>query len=637
MEFVLAFDNDDTESMAIVKSYCEKSGIHHTIHNMKRFGYKHLNHYLNHIWHSAKGSYLWFWNDDALMLTQNWDTLLLSEIQAYPDAVWDVENNHYPWILPLVPRKYIQAMGHFSLCANSDTWIDIVFARILGLGRKSQYLQVRHYRNESDQTEFDYKEAQNGMDACYQEQWLTLFEALRLVDANRVLRSHFPHVEPFKFEATKPNQIVGFVGMGKLGLPVAVGMANQGHIVCGYDIAPHINSTNHPKDVFHSKEAGFDGTGDIAPLLERTKLRFLDDLRDVVEVSNIIFVAVQTPHDPKFEGCTRLPKERQDFDYQYLCKSIEDIDRICASLQKETIVVIISTVLPGTLQKHIIPKLSGYVKLCYNPYFIAMGTVLKDFFQPEFVLFGCNDQAVIDTMKQFYATISPAPVFATTIETAELIKVCYNTMISTKIAFANTVMEMCDKIPNTNVDHVTHAMQLATNRICSGAYLKGGMGDGGGCHPRDNIAMSWLSNQLGLRYNLFDAIMTAREEQTEYLADLIDKYYKKYAYPVVILGKAFKPNTNMVTGSPSILLYNLLKERQLPCTMYDPHTDPDAEAPWGNTPTIFFVGTKHEEFMYCTYPSGSIIIDPHRYIQYQSNMATLHCVGDPIHSVNTLS
>jgi UDPglucose 6-dehydrogenase len=319
-----------------------------------------------------------------------------------------------------------------------------------------------------------------------------------------------------------------------------------------------------------------------------------------------------------------------------LCKSIEDIDRICTSLQKETIVVIISTVLPGTLQKYILPKLSKYVRLCYNPYFIAMGTVLKDFFHPEFVLFGCNDQAVIDTMKQFYATISPAPVFATTIETAELIKVCYNTMISTKIAFANTVMEMCDKIPNTNVDHVTQAMELATNRICSSAYLKGGMGDGGGCHPRDNIAMSWLSNQLGLRYNLFDAIMTAREEQTEYLADLIQRYHQRYAYPIVILGKAFKPNTNIVTGSPSILLQNLLKERRLPCAIYDPHTDPDAVTPWRNTPTIFFVGTKHMEFLYCTYPRGSIIIDPHRYIQYQSSMATLHYVGDPIHSVNAL-
>jgi UDPglucose 6-dehydrogenase len=240
-------------------------------------------------------------------------------------------------------------------------------------------------------------------------------------------------------------------------------------------------------------------------------------------------------------------------------------------------------------------------------------------------------------MKQFYATISPAPVFATTIETAELIKVCYNTMISTKIAFANTVMEMCDKIPNTNVDHVTQALQLATKRICSGAYLTGGMGDGGGCHPRDNIAMSWLSNQLGLRYNLFDAIMTAREEQTEYLADLIQKYHSKYAYPVVILGKAFKPNTNLITGSPSILLYNLLQERGLTCTMYDPLTDVHSVAPWNsNTPTIFFIGTKHDVFMNCSYPRQSIIIDPHRYIKYNPSITTLHYVGDPIHSVNTL-
>jgi UDPglucose 6-dehydrogenase len=333
-----------------------------------------------------------------------------------------------------------------------------------------------------------------------------------------------------------------------------------------------------------------------------------------------------------------MPKERKDFDYQYLCKSIEDISRICESLRTKKIVVIISTVLPGTLQQYVIPKLSKYVKLCYNPYFIAMGTVLKDFFQPEFVLLGCNDQVVVQTMKDFYSTISPAHVFTTTIETAELIKVCYNTMISTKIAFANTVMEMCDKIPNTNVDHVTKALQMATSRICSGAYLTGGMGDGGGCHPRDNIAMSWLSNQLGLRYNLFDAIMTAREEQTEYLADLIEKYHSAhYTYPIVILGKAFKPNTNLIAGSPSVLLYNLLQERGIVCSMYDPHVDATIkDAIWERVPSIVFIGTKHNEFMDYTFADGSIIIDPHRYIRYNTKMKTLHYVGDPIHSVNMM-
>ena len=103
----------------------------------------------------------------------------------------------------------------------------------------------------------------------------------------------------------------------------------------------------------------------------------------------------------------------------------------------------------------------------------------------------------------------------TTIENAELIKVSYNTLISTKIAFSNTIMELCHKLPNTNVDDVTNALKLANRRLISGSYMDGGMGDGGGCHPRDNIAMSYLSDKLNLSHNWFEHIMQQREKQKE--------------------------------------------------------------------------------------------------------------------------
>ena len=196
-----------------------------------------------------------------------------------------------------------------------------------------------------------------------------------------------------------------------------------------------------------------------------------------------------------------------------------------------------------------------------------MGTTMRDFLHPEFVLFGHDDDWALDKSEKFYRTITHAPVFKTTIENAELIKVTYNTFISTKLSFANTVMEMCHKLPNTNCDDVMNALSLGTKRILAESYWSGGMGDGGGCHPRDNIALSWLSRELNLSHDWFDNIMKQREKQTDWLCDLIEETSFKYkgsadGYPILILGKSFKPETNITTGSPSILLKNILEERK---------------------------------------------------------------------------
>ena len=235
------------------------------------------------------------------------------------------------------------------------------------------------------------------------------------------------------------------------------------------------------------------------------------------------------------------------------------------------------------------------------------------------------------------------PFYDTTIENAELIKVVYNTFIGTKLAFVNTIMEMCHHLPNTNVDDVMNALKMCDDRIISDKYLSGGMGDGGGCHPRDNIALSWLSDKLGLSFNWFDNIMKQREVQTDWLADLIEETSFKYkgcadGYPILILGKSFKPETNITTGSPSILLKNLLEERGHKILMWDPYVDgPENSKGWrGQTlgiinqePMIYFIGTKHPEFTSYLYNQGSIIIDPWRYIPEQENCEVIR-IGENI-------
>lgn len=415
---------------------------------------------------------------------------------------------------------------------------------------------------------------------------------------------------------------VGMVGLGKLGMPVALAISMAGHDVIGYDI----DQAKLQKQHFPHRETGPNGEPSIGPLLSQSALRF-GSLEDVVRQADLIFVAVQTPHEPAYEGVTRLPKERVDFDYRFLRTAIEDLARAIEANGEDRIVVVISTVLPGTTRREIIPRINRHVRLCYNPFFIAMGTTIDDFINPEFVLLGVSDGEAAARVREFYRTLHDRPVFETSIENAELIKVAYNTFISMKIAFANTMMEICHKSPGCDIDAVSDALRLATGRLLSPRYLRGGMGDGGGCHPRDNIALSWLAQKLDLSYDFFDHLMMCREKQTEWLADLIEAHHVRRGFThrkVGLYGRAFKAGTNLTVGSPATLLANILAERNFDVRLYDPYVDAGpCDFDWTG---VYFVATKHTEFGQpeWQFPAGSVVIDPFRYLPKRSDLEVIY-------------
>jgi UDPglucose 6-dehydrogenase len=408
---------------------------------------------------------------------------------------------------------------------------------------------------------------------------------------------------------------VGFIGLGKLGLPCAVAIAAKNHEVMGYDINPDLMNRN-PRQY---RETGPDGISPFNPFLEKSTVTF-GKLEEVADFSDIIFVAVQTPHEYRYEGITRIPPDRVDFNYEYLERAVKDLSAV---IKKEKVVVVISTVLPGTLRRRILPLIHPKIKLCYNPFFIAMGTTMRDFLHPEFVLFGVHDEGAARTAESFYRTITDAPFYKTTLENAELIKVSYNTFIGMKIVFANTLMEICHRIPGTNVDEVTNALKLSHRRLISGSYLSGGMGDGGGCHPRDNIAMSWLARDLNLSYDFFEDLMTAREMQTEWLADLMCEY----KLPKAILGYSFKPETSITVGSPALLLKNILEEKGEEVFLFDPFVDKETVDIYKLEPMVFLIGTKHSIFTEYLFPPCSIVIDPWRYIDKKQSDVEVIPVG----------
>ena len=397
---------------------------------------------------------------------------------------------------------------------------------------------------------------------------------------------------------------IGFVGLGKLGLPIALAIEAKGHTVVAHDPA------EGPREMVRARRLAFREAGADA-LLARTRIELLS-MEEMVRRAEIIFVTIQTPHEPQFEGVTRLSAETRDFDYAALRAGVAQLAAAIEAVGQERTVLVVSTVLPGTIRREIKPLLGRHARLGYNPFFISMGNAIGDFLNPEFVLLGVDDDRSAAVAEAFYRTIHGAPIRRTTLEEAEITKVLYNTFISTKIAFANTAMEICHHVPGADVDVVLGVLRGARERIISGKYLGAGMGDGGACHPRDNIALSHLSAGLGLSFDWFRCVMEQRERQSEWLADLIEA--ARGGRAVVLLGRSFKAESNILTGSPVLLLETILRERGVRVEAWDPHVDTDVPPPPAGRPACYFIGTRHPEFQAWPFAPGSVVLDPWRYV-----------------------
>jgi UDPglucose 6-dehydrogenase len=398
---------------------------------------------------------------------------------------------------------------------------------------------------------------------------------------------------------------IGFVGCGKLGLMVALAIESKGHEVKGYDVNTQIANYFAGAPYPYQEEGA-------AELFQKSKMEMVS-LEELCRWADILFLAPQTPHEAQYEGDRPLPSTRADFNYSYLKQCICDVR---AYLVRPTTCVLISTVLPGTLEREVLPLLDDRFRLVYEPLFIAMGTVVRDFLNPEFVLVGLHDKEAAAELQRFYATIHNRPLFITDIKTAEGIKVFYNTFITAKTVLANLYGEMAARL-GMNVDDIYQALSLATDRLISPKYLKAGMGDGGGCHPRDNIALSYIAQKCELSFDFFSALMTAREKHVEWLASLIKQY--KGDLPVYLLGRAFKPETNIETGSPAVLLSRILQREGIP------HGSQEYHVPI--VPALYFIGTRHERWAKIKFPAGSVVIDPFRYISEQKDVTVLR-IGD---------
>ena len=351
-----------------------------------------------------------------------------------------------------------------------------------------------------------------------------------------------------------------------------------------------------------------------------------------MEGKDLIFIAVQTPHDPSYGGDQPITHLRnKDFDYTIVNAVLKQVNEFATSNQ---LVVLISTVLPGTTRRELKNNITN-ARFIYNPYLIAMGSVEWDMVNPEMVIIGTEDGSETGDAKlltDFYKTImenNPRYVVGTWDE-AECIKVFYNTFISAKIGLVNMIQDVAIKQGNINVDVVTDALANSTMRIMGPKYMTAGLGDAGPCHPRDNIALRYLAEELDLGYDLFDTIMKAREQQAKNMARYI--YDNREGLPVFIHGKAYKPNVAYLEGSYSLLVGYYLQEMGITVTYIDPLTEestPDAIMgcvllAHNQQITYGYAGVTDNQSLYCRIEQGSVIIDPWRKYPQTGNIKVIH-------------
>ena len=402
---------------------------------------------------------------------------------------------------------------------------------------------------------------------------------------------------------------IGFIGLGKLGLECAEVFAEQ-YTVRGYDIYPRTSDTVE-----------------------------ICTIEDLIKLSDWIFIAVPTPHAEGYDGSVPSSHmEPKDFAHDAVKDALIKVNEHAASPKK---VVLISTVLPGTTRKHFIPLLDSRHQFLYNPYLIAMGSVKWDMINPEMVMIGTEHGDATDLAQKLVDLYRPLmqndPRYEIgTWEECEAIKIFYNTFISAKMGMVNRIQDFAQRIGNINVDVVTDALARSTQRIMGPKYMTAGMGDAGACHPRDNIALRWLAQEYDLGYDIFDTIMRARELQAKNLADFLCDTAVAHAMPIVIHGKAYKPDVPYCIGSYSILIAHYIEQRGFSIQYVDPLADDKENCvnsidqphvilmAHNRQVTYGYTGTQAADRAYCKFPLGSVVVDPWRQQTNVEGITVIH-------------
>lgn len=353
------------------------------------------------------------------------------------------------------------------------------------------------------------------------------------------------------------------IGLGKLGACSAACFASKGFEVIGVDInrdfVDAVNSGRAP--VYEPR---------LQDMITQSgkRLSATQDYKKAIQESDITFLIIPTP-------------SRQDgkFSDKYLQDALKHLSFALKQSGKDYhLFAVTSTVSPGTTEGSLVPlieavsgrKLNEGFGIAYNPEFIALGSVITDFLNPDMVLIGESDKSVGDKLEKIYKTACEnEPYMARmSVVSAEIAKISVNSYITMKISFANTLANICESVSGSDIDDVTKA--IGADKRISPYYLKGGLSYGGPCFPRDNRAFAAFAGEYGVDAKLAKATDEVNRFQIGRLTDLVLKYINNGNNNVIsVLGLAYKPDTPVIEESPAIRLIEELLKKDLKVVVYD--------------------------------------------------------------------
>jgi len=347
-------------------------------------------------------------------------------------------------------------------------------------------------------------------------------------------------------------------GLGYVGCVSAACFAKEGHEVLGVDVNPtKVEITNRGDSPI--VEAGMSeltremvGTG---------WLRATSDTATAIENSELSLVCVGTPSNAN-----------GSLDLTYVRRVCEEIGSTLRTKDARHVIVIRSTMLPGTIEGVVVPTLEQHsgkqvgkdFGVCINPEFLREGTSLKDFYAPPFTLIGADDEESRGALRNLYSGID-APVLATSVKTAEMVKYVCNCFHALKVTFANEIGNICKGL-GIDSHEVMDLFCRDTKLNISPYYLKPGFAFGGSCLPKDLRAMNYKAKELDVEVPVLSSILPSNRLQVERAVEMVLRTGKKR---VGVLGFSFKAGTDDLRESPMVNLIETLLGKGLQLSIYD--------------------------------------------------------------------
>jgi UDPglucose 6-dehydrogenase len=355
---------------------------------------------------------------------------------------------------------------------------------------------------------------------------------------------------------------IAVIGLGFVGLTLSSVLASKGITTVGIDLDKEKCSK-----IAKGTPTFFE------PNLKKTlkkalkKNLFITDKLSSINNCDFIFITVGTPQ-----------KKNGEIDLSFIKTAVRSVGKIISKNKKKPIILIKSTVIPGTMKDVILPILEKNSKkkagkdfgLISNPEFLQESNAIRDTIKPHVIVLGGYRTKFMNNTRKFFSRFNPnTPIIITNHQTAEMIKYANNSFLATKISFINQIASICQAIPDTNIDDI--AATIGLDPRIGNLFLNAGPGYGGSCLPKDMNAIINLSSKIGVKPTLLNAVERTNKLQISNIVTLIKRNIRKIkGKKIAVLGVAFKPDTDDIRDSTGIELVRQLMKLGANVTIHDP-------------------------------------------------------------------